>query len=325
MRIEPPPSLACATGTMPAATAAADPPDEPPGVRARSQGLWVAPKRRGSVVGRMANSGVLVFPQITKPASQKRVVMSWSSGDRYSPERSVPSLNGVPASSAAKSFKRNGTPRNGPSGSLPLASARARSKSGWITALSAGFRRSIRSIAPSTNSCGDAAPLETSCACAVASSHWTSVIAERYPGPRHDVLGVASQPSGHPPVPRISSSEPADEGIPLETLRTPDERFASFPDYPFAPHYVELGGGMRVHYVDEGPPAAAPVLLLHGEPTWSYLYRHMIPILVAAGHRCLAPDLVGFGRSDKPSRPEDYSYRGHVDWMREAIFDRLDL
>ena len=80
-----------------------------------------------------------------------------------------------------------------------------------------------------------------------------------------------------------------------------------------------------MHYVDEGPSSSAPVLLLHGEPTWSYLYRGLIPILVAAGHRCVAPDLVGFGRSDKPSRPEDYSYQGHVDWMREALFDRLDL
>jgi haloalkane dehalogenase len=111
----------------------------------------------------------------------------------------------------------------------------------------------------------------------------------------------------------------------LPILRTPDERFASLPDYPFAPHYVELGGGLRVHYVDEGPSAAAPVLLMHGEPTWSYLYRSLIPVLVAAGHRCVAPDLVGFGRSDKPSEPEDYSYQGHVDWMREALFDRLDL
>jgi haloalkane dehalogenase len=111
----------------------------------------------------------------------------------------------------------------------------------------------------------------------------------------------------------------------LNILRTPDERFASLPDFPFAPRYVELGDGLRVHYVDEGPPSSAPVLLLHGEPTWSYLYRSLIPILVAAGHRCVAPDLVGFGRSDKPSRPEDYSYQGHVDWMREALFDRLDL
>ena len=86
----------------------------------------------------------------------------------------------------------------------------------------------------------------------------------------------------------------------MEILRTPDERFADLPGYPFAPHYVEVDG-LRIHYVDEGPRGAAPVLLLHGEPSWSYLYRKMIPIISAAGHRCVAPDLVGFGRSDKPA------------------------
>jgi len=80
-----------------------------------------------------------------------------------------------------------------------------------------------------------------------------------------------------------------------------------------------------VHHLDEGPPDAAPVLLLHGEPSWSFLYRKMVPVLVAAGHRCVVPDLVGFGRSDKPSDQEDYSYQAHVDWMRELVFDRLDL
>jgi haloalkane dehalogenase len=111
----------------------------------------------------------------------------------------------------------------------------------------------------------------------------------------------------------------------LPVLRTPDERFTSLPDYPFAPNYVVTADGLRVHYLDEGPSASAPVLLLHGEPTWSYLYRTMIPVLVAAGHRCIAPDLVGFGRSDKPSEQADYSYQRHVDWMSEALFDRLDL
>jgi haloalkane dehalogenase len=111
----------------------------------------------------------------------------------------------------------------------------------------------------------------------------------------------------------------------LPVLRTPDERFTSLPDYPFAPNYVVTADGLRVHYLDEGPSASAPVLLLHGEPTWSYLYRTMIPVLVAAGHRCIAPDLVGFGRSDKPSEQADYSYQRHVDWMSEAVFDRLDL
>ncbi len=111
----------------------------------------------------------------------------------------------------------------------------------------------------------------------------------------------------------------------MEILRTPDRRFAELPGYPFEPRYVHLSGGLRVHYLDEGPVDPAPVLLLHGEPSWSYLYRTMIPVLVAAGHRCIAPDLVGFGRSDKPADPGDYSYQRHVDWMSEAIFDRLGL
>ena len=111
----------------------------------------------------------------------------------------------------------------------------------------------------------------------------------------------------------------------MKVLRTPDERFASLPDFPFAPNYVTISDGLRVHYLDEGPRDAAPVLLLHGEPSWSFLYRKMIPILVAAGHRCIAPDLVGFGRSDKPAEQDDYSYQGHVDWMSELIFDQLDL
>ena len=111
----------------------------------------------------------------------------------------------------------------------------------------------------------------------------------------------------------------------MKILRTPDERFESLPDFPFEPHYVEITGGLRVHYLDEGPARGAPVLLLHGEPSWSYLYRKMIPVITAAGHRCVAPDLVGFGRSDKPSDQEDYTYQRHVDWMREALFDHLDL
>ncbi len=111
----------------------------------------------------------------------------------------------------------------------------------------------------------------------------------------------------------------------MEILRTPDRRFAELPGYPFEPRYLHLSGGLRVHYLDEGPVDPAPVLLLHGEPSWSYLYRTMIPVLVAAGHRCIAPDLVGFGRSDKPADPGDYSYQRHVDWMSEAIFDRLGL
>ncbi|HXX49596.1 MAG TPA: haloalkane dehalogenase [Myxococcota bacterium] len=109
----------------------------------------------------------------------------------------------------------------------------------------------------------------------------------------------------------------------MDKLRTPDARFANLAGYPFAPHYLEVpdgeGGELRVHYVDEGPRAAAPILLLHGEPTWSYLYRKMIPGLVARGHRVLAPDLVGFGRSDKPAQKSDYTFARHVAWMRSWL------
>lgn len=110
----------------------------------------------------------------------------------------------------------------------------------------------------------------------------------------------------------------------MEALRTPDSRFANLPDYPFAPHYVTVGEGLRMHHVDEGPPDAPVVLMLHGEPSWSYLYRHMVPVFVDAGLRAVAPDLVGFGKSDKPVRLDDYSYRGHMDWLHEWL-DALDL
>lgn len=114
----------------------------------------------------------------------------------------------------------------------------------------------------------------------------------------------------------------------METLRTPDARFANLPGYPFAPHYLEVpdgeGGQLRIHYVDEGPRGGTPVVLLHGEPTWSYLYRKMIPGLVARGYRVLAPDLVGFGRSDKPTRNSDYTYSRHVAWVR-AWVQALDV
>lgn len=109
----------------------------------------------------------------------------------------------------------------------------------------------------------------------------------------------------------------------MEILRTPDERFANLPGYPFEPHYVGVGG-LRMHYLDEGPRDADPVLLLHGEPSWSYLYRKMIPILAAAGHRAIAPDLIGFGRSDKPASREDYTYQQHVDWLA-GLITTLDL
>ena len=115
----------------------------------------------------------------------------------------------------------------------------------------------------------------------------------------------------------------------MEIIRTAEERFADLPGYPFAPHYVEIddteGGVLRVHHLDEGPSDGPVVLLLHGEPSWSYLYRTMIPPLVAAGCRVIAPDLVGFGRSDKPTAMADYSYERHVTWLANHLFDALDL
>lgn len=109
----------------------------------------------------------------------------------------------------------------------------------------------------------------------------------------------------------------------MEIMRTPDERFLNLPGYPFQPHYVEVDG-LRMHYIDEGPGNGAPVLMLHGEPSWSYLYRKMIPVLVSAGLRAVAPDLVGFGRSDKPAKRDDYTYERHVNWTTRFI-QKLDL
>ncbi len=109
----------------------------------------------------------------------------------------------------------------------------------------------------------------------------------------------------------------------MDALRTPDDRFDSLPDFPFAPNYVEIpdgdSGRLRMHYLDEGPAEAAPVLLLHGEPSWAFLYRKMIPGLVEAGHRVVAPDLIGFGRSDKATNREDYTYQAHVDWTWAGV------
>lgn len=106
-------------------------------------------------------------------------------------------------------------------------------------------------------------------------------------------------------------------------LRTPEHRFDKLPNYPFSPHYLDVGGP-RMHYVDEGAQGADPVLMLHGEPTWSYLYRHMIPIVAAAGHRVIAPDLIGFGKSDKAVKLSDYSYQSHMDWLLSLV-EQLNL
>ncbi len=110
----------------------------------------------------------------------------------------------------------------------------------------------------------------------------------------------------------------------MRVYRTPDDRFVDLPDWPYAPNYIEIAGGLRVHYVDEGPRDEQPVLMLHGEPTWAYLYRHMIGPAVDAGFRVVAPDLIGFGRSDKPLDRAAYSYAAQVAWMRQWI-EALDL
>ena len=115
----------------------------------------------------------------------------------------------------------------------------------------------------------------------------------------------------------------------MEVLRTPDERFADLPDFAYRPRYVEVadgdGGTLRLAYVEDGPDDGETVLLLHGEPSWSFLYRRVIPVLVDVGVRVVAPDLVGFGRSDKPADQADYSYARHVGWMRQALLDELGL
>jgi len=114
----------------------------------------------------------------------------------------------------------------------------------------------------------------------------------------------------------------------MQVLRTPDERFEALADWPYAPHYATVtdadGTVMRLHYVDEGPRDAPVVLLMHGEPSWAYLYRNIIAGLVARGHRVIAPDLIGFGRSDKPSLRTDYTYERHVAWMSQWLTG-LDL
>lgn len=114
----------------------------------------------------------------------------------------------------------------------------------------------------------------------------------------------------------------------MDVLRTPDSRFENLEGYPFVANYIDVAASdsppVRMHFLDEGPSDGPPIVLLHGEPTWSYLYRTMIPPLAEAGSRVLAPDLIGFGRSDKPSRIEDYTYLRHVEWVT-SWFERLRL
>ena len=120
----------------------------------------------------------------------------------------------------------------------------------------------------------------------------------------------------------------------MKILRTPCERFASLPGYGFAPHWFDSARHtgilnrkrvpLRMHYLDEGPKDGTPLILLHGEPTWSYLYRKMIPPLVSAEFRIIAPDLIGFGKSDKPAAVEDYTYANHEEWLGDLL-EHLDV
>ena len=116
----------------------------------------------------------------------------------------------------------------------------------------------------------------------------------------------------------------------MRLLRTPQDRFSDLPGFPYPPQYAEVPGadggpGLRIAYVTDGPADGRPVLLLHGEPSWSFLYRSMLPVLARAGLRAIAPDLPGFGRSDKPADVADHSYARHVEWMRAFAFDALGL
>ena len=111
----------------------------------------------------------------------------------------------------------------------------------------------------------------------------------------------------------------------IDIVRTPNDRFEGLPDYPFDPHYAQVLGNLRMHFINEGPADGSVVVLLHGAPSWSFLYRKMIPILAEAGYRVIAPDLIGFGRSDKPVHRADHTYKRHVEWMRALLFDHLDL
>jgi haloalkane dehalogenase len=110
----------------------------------------------------------------------------------------------------------------------------------------------------------------------------------------------------------------------MRVLRTPEGRFADLPDFGYPPRYADVGG-LRLGYVEAGPGDGEPVLLLHGEPSWSFLYRSVLPVLAGAGLRAIAADLIGFGRSDKPAEIAEHSYARHVEWIRALAFDHLDL
>jgi haloalkane dehalogenase len=144
------------------------------------------------------------------------------------------------------------------------------------------------------------------------------------------LLAACAMPGSDPGNGATAMTRADAANLPLraDALRTPDGAFENLPGWAFAPHYADVQG-YRLAYVDEGPPDAAPVLMLHGEPTWGYLYRRMIPVVAAAGHRVVVPDLVGFGRSDKPRSQDTHSYRFHVDaiseFIREAGLDGITL
>ncbi len=146
---------------------------------------------------------------------------------------------------------------------------------------------------------------------------------------------VAPRPPVAPPAAQRSTtcsaagSSKLCEDAGMQTIRTPEDRFRDLPDFGYEPHHAEVsdgeGGRLRMAWVEAGPAAGPVVLCLHGEPSWSFLYRKLMPVLAAAGLRAVCPDLVGFGRSDKPTRLEDHSYARHVAWVRELAFDVLEL
>jgi haloalkane dehalogenase len=139
------------------------------------------------------------------------------------------------------------------------------------------------------------------------------------------LLGVVPPPRGRSLLSAQLRRRDVCQAVEVKILRTPDERFAELPDFAYPARYVTVTDGARMSYVEAGPAGGEPVLLLHGDPSWSFLFRTVIPVLAEAGQRVIAPDLVGFGRSDKPGAPADHSYARHVEWVRSFAFDALDL